>query len=226
MRPLLRPAVWAAFGLVLFLPDAALAQHRPDRDDRRPGWQRDDDDDDDERDDRPRSRQGRRPAPDNGGVSVGLYGGAVDGMPTGGVRLGVGLVRLYAEGSDDERYDNGHRDRPEQTAFGIDVTLPARHPGLRALYGIAGVGVQRREQDVYYAYDSCPPDAYCYMPGPANYTEHDSRFYGTLGLGMKLPLWRGRVALAGEVAGRFVADRYDGGYVAPTANVGVSVRLR
>lgn len=228
---MLRPAVWAAFGLALVLPDAAVAQRRPapddrGRDDGRPGWNRGDDRD--RNDDRSRTPRKRRPAPDFGGVSLGLYGGGVDGMPTGGVRLGVGLVRLYAEGSDDERY--GDRDEPEQAAFGIDLTLPARHPGLRALYGIAGVGVQTREQDVYYVYEGgyiCDDRvADCIYPAYGSSSERDSRFYGTLGLGMKLPLWRGRVALTGEVAGRFVADRYDGGYVAPTANVGVSVRLR
>lgn len=231
MRSLLRLPVWAALGLVLFLPDAAVAQHRPDRGDdgHRPGWNRGDDD----RDERPRPQRKRRPAPDDGGVSIGLYGGAVDDLPTGGVRLGVGLVRLYAEASGNHHRDGytAHKDRPEQTAFGIDLTLPARHPGLRALYGIAGVGVQSRVQDVYYAYDAgvLPCDirvADCYDPYYGSSSERDSRFYGTLGLGMRLPLGGGRVALTGEVAGRFVADRYDGGYVAPTANVGVSVRLR
>lgn len=227
-----RFSLLAALGLVLALPDTAAAQRRPDhdRDDRRAGWNRGDDGD--ER----RVRRVRRTAPDFGGVSLGLYGGGVDGMPTGGVRLGVGLVRLYAEGSNDG-YDEGldrYGDEPTQTAFGIDLTMPARHPGLRALYGVAGVGVQTREApDVYYAYEG---DAYgCDIrladPCPTNgYGRDETRFYGTLGLGVRLPVWRGRVALTGEVAGRFVAARQgygaQDGYVAPVANVGVAVRLR
>lgn len=217
-----RFSLLAALGLVLALPDTAAAQRRPDpdRDDRRAGWNRGDDGD--ER----RVRRVRRTAPDFGGVSLGLYGGGVDGMPTGGVRLGVGLVRLYAEGSNDG-YDEGldrYGDEPTQTAFGIDLTLPARMPGLRALYSVAGVGVQTREvQDRGY---SCPPYADCAYPN----SDRESRFYGTLGLGVKLPVWRNRVALTGEVAGRFVAAPrgydYREGYVAPVANVGVSVRLR
>lgn len=215
MPALLRPSLLLLLGLAVAAP-SALAQRKPDR----------------------RDADRRRAAPDYGGISVGLYGGSLDGMPTGGIRLGVGLARLYAEGSGYDTHDRygweRHDDRPEVASFGIDMTLPARHPGLGALYGVAGLGVQNRRVPVYYATDYAPCDprgTYCVMPAPGR-GDAENRFYGTLGLGMRLPLWRDRdgrerVALTGEVAGRFLArGRYDGAEVLPAGNVGLSVRLR
>lgn len=242
MPLLLRSSLLVALGLALAAP-AALAQRKPER---RPTARpearcaRGDDDCHARPERRTVRRTVRRAAPDYGGLTVGLYGGSLDGLPTGGVRVGVGLARVYAEGSGEQvhhdyAYPRGgyHNDeRPEVMAFGIDLTMPARHPGLRALYGVAGVGVQNRQQEVYYAYDADCGGPYIYCAPTPYDPDDENRFYGTLGLGLKLPLWRDRdgrdrVMLTGEVTGRFLASgRYDDAVVLPAGNVGLTVRLR